>query len=234
LDSSANNYILTTTSVTVINAIGNGIGSMALGARAGNTSAGSATIFTNRTIPDSAASIIITEGFASAFRTATQSSNSGVAVPNGTQIRLTFNGVPTGVTLALTVSAGDSTTTRGVSLSNSTITSTATTTIVSFTGSGTGTGGAPSLTATDTVEIDAAISANTTAAVTTPGVVSVTATLSPIGVATNNDTATALGLPTTVGGYPTFVQLDVGPVTLVNIVAASTTMLIPLGKNRSV
>ena len=230
LDSSANNYILTTTSLTVINSIGNGIGSMTLGARAGNTSAGTATIFTNRTIPDAAASFIITEGFASAYRNATQSSNSGVAVSNGTSIRLTFNGVPTGVTLALTVSDGDATTARGVALSNSTITSTATTTIVSFTGSGSAAGGAPSLTATDTVEVDAAVTANTTAAVTTAGAISVTATMYPIGVATNNDTATALGLPTTASGYPTFTQLDVGPVTVVNIVAASTTLLIPLAE----
>jgi len=230
LDSSANNYILTTTSLTVINSIGNGIGSMTLGARAGNTSAGTATIFTNRTIPDAAASFIITEGFASAFRNATQSSNSGVAVSNGTSIRLTFNGVPTGVTLSLTVSDGDATTARGVALSNSTITSTATTTIVSFTGSGTAAGGAPSLTATDTVEVDAAVTANTTAAVTTAGAISVTATMYPIGVSTNNDTATALGLPTTASGYPTFTQLDVGPVTVVNIVAASTTLLIPLAE----
>jgi hypothetical protein len=230
LDSSANNYILTTTSVTVINAIGNGIGSMALGARAGNINNGTATIFTNRTIPDSAASIVITEGFASAFRTATQSSNSGVAVSNGTQIRLTFNGVPAGVTLALTANAGDTSNSRGVALSNSSITATSTTTLVTFTGSGGGAGGAPSLTATDSVEIQMAITANSTAAVTTPGTVSVTATLSPISTALNNDTSTALGLPTSVGGYPTFVQLDVGPVTVVNIVAASTTMLIPLAE----
>jgi hypothetical protein len=230
LDSSANNYILTTTSVTVINAIANGIGSMALGARAGGTNNGTATIFTNRTLPDTLASLVITEGFAAAFRTATQSSNSGVAVPNGTQIRLTFNGVPTGVTIALAANAGDTSTSRGVSLSNSSITSTSTTSIISFTGSGTGTGGAPSLTATDSVEIQMTISANTTAAVTTPGTVSVTATLYPIGTALNNDNATALGLPTATAGYPTFVQLDVGPVTVVNIVAASTTMLIPLAE----
>jgi hypothetical protein len=228
LDSSANNYILTTTSVTVINAIGNGIGSMALGARGGNTSNGTATIFTNRTIPDSLASIIITEGFGSAFRTATQSSNSGVAVSNGTVIRLTFNGVPNGVTLALTANAGDTSNNRGVSLSNASITATSTTTLISFTGSGGGAGGAPSLTATDSVEVQMSLTANSTAAVTTPGTVSVTATLTPISTALNNDTSTALGLPTSVGGYPTFVQLDVGPVTVVNIVAASTTLLIPL------
>jgi hypothetical protein len=75
-----------------------------------------------------------------------------------------------------------------------------------------------------------AVTANSTAAVTTPGTISVTATLVPIGVATNNDTAVALGLPTSVAGYPTFTQLDVGPVTVVNIVAASTTLLIPLAE----
>jgi hypothetical protein len=52
----------------------------------------------------------------------------------------------------------------------------------------------------------------------------------PIGDALNNSTSTALGLPQlgTGGAYPTFTQLDVGPVTVVNIVAASTTLLIPL------
>jgi len=229
LDSSANNYILTTTSFTVINAIGNGIGTMTLGARAGNINNGTATIFTNRTIPDSLGSIVITEGFASAFRTATQSSNNSTAVSNGTNIRLTFNGVPTGVTLALTANAGDASNNRAVSLSSGTITSSATTTTISFTGTGTGSPtGAPSLTATDSVEIQMSVTANSTAAVTTPGAISVTATLAPIGVSTNNDDPIHLGLPNTTNGYPTFIQLDVGPVTVVNIVAASTTLLIPL------
>jgi hypothetical protein len=54
----------------------------------------------------------------------------------------------------------------------------------------------------------------------------------PIGDALNNSTSTALGLPQlgTGGAYPTFTQLDVGPVTVVNIVAASTTLLIPLAE----
>ena len=227
LDSSANNYILTTTSVTVINAISNGIGTVAIGARAGNTNNGTATIFTNRTIPDNLASLIITEGFAGSFRTATQSSNSGVAVPNGSQIRLTFNNVPTGVTLALTANAGGTSSTATVSLTSPSITSTATTTVISFTGSGSS---APSQTAVDTVEIQIAVTANSTAAVTTPAAVSVTATMNPIGDALNNNTSTALGLPNFGTSYPTFIQLDVGPVTVVNIVAASTTLLIPLAE----
>jgi hypothetical protein len=227
LDSSANNYILTTTSVTVINAIGNGIGSMALGSRGGATNQGTATIFTNRSIPDSLASILITEGFGSAFRTATQSSNSGTAVSNGTNIRLTFNGVPNGVTIALTATFGSSSDERVVSLSNTSITATATTTTISFTGTGSG---APSLTQTDSVQVNLAVSTTSTAAVTTPGTVSITATMAPIGTALNNDTSDKLGLPTSVGGYPTFVQLDVGPVTVVNIVAASTTLLVTLAE----
>src|SRR5262249_46554063 len=123
--------------------------------------------------------------------------------------------------------AGDSSNNRGVLLSNTTITSTATTTIVSFTGSGSG---APSLTATDQVEIQIAVAMNSTAAVTTPGAITVTARMFPIGDALNNTIATALGLPQLgpSGAYPTFTQLDVGPTTVVNIVAASTVLLVPL------
>jgi hypothetical protein len=232
LNTSANNYILTTTSVTVINNIGPGIGSMAIGARAINATNnnGTATIFTNRNIPDANASFIITEGISSAYRTATQSANSGVAAPNGSQIRLTFNGVPAGVTLTLTANAGDASNNRTVSLSNTSITSTATTTVVSFTGNTTAT--VPSLTASDQVEIQANVTANSTASVTTAGTISVTATMFPIGDALNNSTSTALGLPQvgTGGAYPTFIQADVGPVTIVNIVAASTTLLISLAE----
>lgn len=230
LNSSANNYILTTTSVTVINNIGPGIGSMAVGARSINATNnnGTATIFTNRNIPDANASFVITEGISSAFRTATQSSNSGAAVANGSQIRLTFNGVPSGVTLTLTANAGDANNNRTVSISNTAITSTATTTVISFTGNSSST--VPSLTASDQVEIQAVVSANTTAAVTTAGAISVTATMYPIGEALNNNTSTALGQPRQDQGYPTFIQADVGPVTIVNIVAASTTLLIPLAE----
>jgi len=231
LSTSANNYILTTTSVTVINAIGNGIGTMAIGSRPLNGTGaanGTATIFTNRTLPDANASLVITEGFASAYRTPLQSSNSGVAVANGTNIRLTFNGIPAGVTLALTANAGGSTSTLNVALSSATVTQSNAVSTLSFTG--TSSTNSPSLTATDTVEIQVVVSQNSTAAVTTPGAISVTATLAPIDTALNNDTSTALGLPKATGGYPTFTQLDVGPVTIVNIVPASTTMLIPLAE----
>jgi hypothetical protein len=224
LDSSANNYILTTTSATVISAIGPGIGSMAIGARAGNVSSGTATIFTNRSIPDSAASFVITEGFASALRTATQSSNSGVAVTNGTNIRLTFNGVPAGVTLTLSANAGTSTGTTAVTPSSTSITQSANTTVLSFPGPG------PSLTAVDSVEVQLTVATNSTAAVTTPSTISVTATLAPIGEALDNSVAGSTGRPTAATGYPTFIQADVGPVTVVSIVPASTTLLMTLAE----
>jgi len=225
LDSSANNYILQTTSITVINAIGPGIGSMSVGARPNGTNNATATIFTNRAIPDSLASLIISEGFASAWRTATQSSNSGTPVTNGTQIRLTFNGVPAGVTIALAATGGTATTNFStINVSNSAVTASATTTIISFTGTG------PSLTQLDTLELQATLTVASSAAVTTAGSISVTATMYPIGEALNNTTSTALGLPRQDQGYPTFTQSDVGPVTLVNIVPASTTLLIPLAE----
>jgi hypothetical protein len=66
--------------------------------------------------------------------------------------------------------------------------------------------------------------------VTTPGTITVTATLVPIGDGVNNDDATALGKPRQDQGYPAFAQADVGPITVVNIVPASTTLLIPLAE----
>ena len=223
LDSSANNYILSTASVTVINAIGTGIGTFAIGARGSNTNQGTATIFTNRQAPDPTGSLILTEGFASAFRSATQSSNSGVDVTNGTNIRLTFNGIPAGVTLNLSAQTGTGVT---VTVGNPTVTATANTSTLVFT--------ATNLSITDTVEVDwningctSACALSTTAAVTTPATITATATLVPIGDGLINEEPTRLGLPRQDQGYPTFAQADSGPITVVSIIPASTTLLLP-------
>jgi len=224
LNTSSNNYILTSSSVTVINGIGPGIASFAIGARSGQTNQRAATIFTNRTVPDNKDSIILTEGFASAFRTAAQSSNApcnpacaSPSLPNGTNIRLTFNNVPTGVALTLASNTGSGLT---ATLSNTSITSTSNTTTVTFT--------ATSLTTTETLEIDITdVTVSSSAAVTTPGTITATATLVPIGDGVINDDPNRLGLPRQDQGYPTFTEADLGPVTVVNIVAANTTMLMP-------
>jgi hypothetical protein len=232
LDSSANNYILTTPGpITVISTLGPGIGSMAIGSGGGQTNNASATIFTNRTLPDATGSIVINEGIASAWRTATQSSNSGTAVTNGTQIRLTFSGVPAGVTLTLAAVTGGNPAPPTISLSNTSVTASSTTSIISFTGTSSTTASnlKPSLTSVNYLQIDYTVNAlSTTAAVTTPGSITVTATMYPIGDGVNNDDSAHLGLPRQDQGYPTFAQADVGPVTIVNIVPASTTLLIPL------
>jgi len=63
---------------------------------------------------------------------------------------------------------------------------------------------------------------STTAAVTTPGTISVTATLYPFG-----DGVDSAGVPRQDQGYPAVVEGDVGPTTIVNIVPANTVMLMP-------
>jgi len=169
----------------------------------------------------------LTEGCSSCWRTRTQNSNNGggpLAVDNSTQIRLTFNNVPAGVTLSLALNFGTAssnsslgaTITSGVS-----ITSSSNTAIIDILGS--------SLTQIETIEVDYTATVATSAAVSTPGSITVTATMYPIGagVGTDSVNTSVTNVPTESAGYPTFTDLEVGPVTLVNIVPANTTMLMP-------
>jgi len=82
LGSAANNYLLSTTTYSAVNGTGAGIASVAIGARTGQPNLGTAAILTNRTVPKGTASVLITGGFAGAFRTRTQLSNGGT--PLGT------------------------------------------------------------------------------------------------------------------------------------------------------
>ena len=251
LNQVANNYVISTPTATIINAIGPGIGTMALGIRPGSvsqapcltcgTNNSTATIFTNRSLADANASFFLTEGFSTAWRNTFQSSNSNTPVANGSNIRLTFNGIPAGVTLALAMGGGTSTQTNhplflnGVAGLGTSVTASAPTVTLAFgQTSATSTTGAPSLTSTDSIEVQVTVTVAATAAVTTPGAITVTATLVPIGDGVNNDNSLKLGLPRQDQGYPTFAQADVGPLTVVNIVPASTTMLIPLAEKVSV
>jgi len=240
LNSNVNNYLLGSPSTgTIINTLNPGIASLAIGLAPGNSTiagvvgnpgSGTATIFTNRNIARSQGAFILTEGCASCWRTATQNGNAGAALDNSTQIRLTFNNVPVGVTLSLATNTGSASTNASLavgSISPSSITSATNTATITFTGTST--------TNVETLEVDYTVTLSTTAAVTTPGAITVTATVFPIGTGIDT-TANVLGgvngtgitgVPTEVGGYPTFTDVEVGPVTVVNIVAASTTMLMP-------
>jgi hypothetical protein len=92
------------------------------------------------------------------------------------------------------------------------------------------------LTAIDSFQINYTVTTplSSTAAVTTPGSITVTATMFPVGEAVDNNDSLHQGLPTVTDGYPRFLLADVGPVTVINIAAASTTMLIPLAEKVSV
>jgi hypothetical protein len=216
LSSSANNYLLSTTSIPIISSLGAGIGNMAIGARSADfTNNGAATIFTNRNIPDNSASLIIAEGFASAWRTATQASLSGTPLPNSTQIRLTFSGIPAGVTLSLSNPSTSATGGPLYDISNPSVTTASNTTTLNFTGG-------LSFTSVQTLQLNISVSLATNAATPAVGDISVVATMAPIGDALDTDNT-----PTATGGYPRFAQADVGPVTVVSIIAANTTALIP-------
>jgi hypothetical protein len=237
LNTSVNNYLIGSPSTgTVINGLNPGIGAIAIGLAPGNATiggvstnpgAGTATIFTNGTVARGQGAFILTEGCASCWRSKTQNSNNGsspAAVDNSTQIRLTFNNVPAGVTLSLSLNFGTAssnsslgaTITSGVS-----ITSSANTAVIDVL--------ATSLTQIETIEVDYTAAVSTSAAVTTPGAITVTATMFPIGAGVGTDTVNTsiTNVPTESAGFPTFTDLEVGPVTLVNIVPANTTMLMP-------
>jgi hypothetical protein len=225
-------------------AVGLAPGNTTIGGVSGNPGAGTATIFTNGSISRSLGSFIITEGCAACWRTATQSSqgNNGAGTDmNSTQIRLTFNNIPTGVSLNLTLNTGNSTNnsslnpawgadsaggTAGTTGTTTTVTSAANTAVISFIANANATG--TSTSRTETLEVDVAIAPLASgAAITTPGSISVTGTMFPVG--TGRDSS-GLGLGTDVGGYPQFNETDVGPLTVVNIVPASTTMLVTLAE----
>jgi len=228
----ANNYQLSTTTFTVINGASAGIGSLAIGARSGQTNLGTGAIFTNRTVPKGTASFIVTGGFAGAFRNRLQLSNSGNSLnntlENSTQIRLTFNNIPSGVTLNLSLNGTtaafciatgcNGVTSAGISSTTTVSSASASSNVVTLEMV------SPSLTTTPTIEVDiSSISVTSTAAVTTPSSISVTATMNPICTAAVD----ASGTPTNANGYPCFNEVDVGPLTIVNILPTSTTMLMP-------
>jgi len=249
LNTTVNNYLLGSPSTgTVINNLSAGVASFAVGVAPGfstiagvstNPAPGTATIFTNRNVARSQGSFILTEGCASCWRTATQNGNAGAAVTTSgaqsTQIRLTFNNLPSGVTLTLSTPCGapggcgtaSTNTALVASIGTTSISSTANTSVINFLGT--------SLTNAETLEIDYSVTVTSTAAVTTAGTITATATMFPVSATPFDTVSTAngpggitlTGLPTEANGYPTFTDLEVGPVTVVNIVPANTTLLMP-------
>lgn len=220
LANTANGYINSSTPQTVINALGPGIGSIAIGARTGGTNTGTGTILSNATISDSTASVVIGEGFASAWRADQNPDNptghpgttsaTGRDTNNPYEIRLTVSGLASGQTLTVATSGSS---TLSFTMTGTTFSSTTTQRTISITRS--------SLTAVEQIQLDFTVTGAGTSPVA-PGSITVTATMAPLGAQ-----VAANGTPIDTNGYPTFVQADVGPVTIVNVVAANTTLLVP-------
>jgi len=220
LSNSANNYILATSGAqTAITTLTAGIGSAVIGIAGTNVSSGTSTVFTNAVIGDATSSIVITEGFLTAWRTNTQESNSGVALAgSGTQITLTFTGIPTGMTLT-GVPTNKAKSSTLPTIGNAAVTS-ATDNVMTFTLPGT------SLTKIDSFDVVITTTVAGTTSSFTAGSITAVADLAPIGAALSAVTATN-NYPTATGGYPRFLSSPSAAITVVNIVASKTNLLVP-------
>lgn len=222
LSSSANNYINATSPQTLISAFGPGLASFAQSAAVqSSVNNGTALVFSNQvaTLPGSAdvtATFSLTEGFASAWRTAVQSSVGGTALANGTNILLTIAGLPSGISATLSqdhagtpsatlVPAVTSAGVFGPGTANNTVT-------ISFTST--------NMSAVESLQYDLTLSGTPTSALTA-GAITLTATMTP------NATSGLSGAGAPNENGPNFVVANLGPITLGNIVSANTTMLIP-------
>jgi hypothetical protein len=220
LSNTANNYMLATSAAhTVVATLSAGLGTAEIGIAGTNVSSGTSTVFTNAVIGDASSSIVITEGFASAWRTNTQESNSGTALGgSGTQITLTFTGIPTGMTLTgvvTNVSSGFTAPTIG----NAAVTS-ATDNVMTFTLSAT------SLTKIESFDVVITTTVAGTTTSFTAGSITAVADLAPIGAALSAVTASN-NYPTETGGYPRFLSAPTAAITVVSIVASRTNLLVP-------
>jgi len=238
LGSSSNNYILQTTSVQIISSLGAGIGSMTIGANGTNANEGTALLFTNQTTNQAAdpkASVVLTEGLQSAWRTPAQTSTAGSNTgTNGNMIRLSVSGVPAGMSVQLQIlGAGGATnaipgTTGAVFLSSLTDTSasldnsTSTSNIAYIRFVST------NLSAVESLQLGVTLSGTPTAALTA-GAITLTATMGPVSSSAfvggvPSETAGGTGNPSTAGGvttpaYPRFAQADTS-LTIASIVSA--------------
>jgi hypothetical protein len=234
LSSSSNNYILSASTVTLISSVGAGIGSLTQSALTGNTNNGAALMFTNQTtgvFADSKASVVLAEGFASAWRTNTQVSVTGAPIGLGTTVRLTVSGLPNGITATITAispqgpttvvfvsPAGAASGTQSAALDN-TNAGVSNVTFLQFTGT--------SLSTLESVQLDITLGGVPTGTIAA-GTITLTATMAPIGNAlAANGTPTQTAPNNTPSGYPRFAQADVGPLTVGTIASANTTALIP-------
>jgi len=235
LNNSANNFVLTSnpTSFPVISALGPGIGAVAQNVISG-TNPGPLTVFTNRTVvnPGTSTRILLTEGFEFAWRTEGQNEHNGASPETGaTQIRLTFAGIPATSQLTLgtpTVSSGASATITGNTTVPPSLTGSSSTNFTSFL---TITGDKPD--AIDQIEVPVTISAPTSSP--SLGSITVTASMFPVaGTGYLTQVTNSAGSTTSTVVFPRYNAAEVGPATIGNVIAATTTLLLPLAEKLAV
>jgi len=162
--------------------------------------------------------ISVTENYIDMYRAVTQF-NSGAST-QGVQLLFTFSGIPTGVTVGGCVGGVTGTgATATATLSAATITSTANTLLLEVTGTA-------NLSAVEAVTVTCTtFTAGSSATLPlAAGSISATVTLAPTGV------ALVSGVPpvsATAGQIPRYTANVLGPLTVLNIISATTHMLFP-------
>jgi hypothetical protein len=201
-----------------------------------NLNCGVATIYTNKNIPKGLATFTVKEGFnyawyhndSSQFNGQDLSSGGGITT-NDAAFQLIFNNVPTGVTLSLQVASftgtnNGSSAAGAPTLSNSTITTANNTSVIKWNGD-------LSPTSTDWVTIQISNITVSNSATLSPGNITVSAQMWPteptaLNLTNGNGQAAAWAVNGT-AAFPIFAPSVVSGPTVVSIVPANTTLLIP-------
>jgi hypothetical protein len=240
----------TTSAPSTSNAAGGGanLGSLPAGCTAANSNnfyitCGVASIYTNKTIPKQVGTFTVKEGFAYAWYhndsgqfNGQDLTPGGGLTTNDAAFQLTFNNLPAGVTLTIGVAAFTGTSTAGngtggaagpanpPTLSNTSITTANNTSVISW-------GGDLSTSGTDWVTIMISAINVSNSATLSPGNVTVSAQMWPTEpTALNLQNGSGQAAIWAINGtkaFPSFAASSVAGPTVVTIVPANTTMLIP-------
>jgi len=237
--SPGNNVLITAgqNATTVITSILPGIKAPVLGTNPNTATTTTGTILASNVpvLAGGGFQINTTENYIDMYRSKAQfdtvaAGTSGAT--NGVQLLYTFSGIPTGVTLsgctaAMTQPAGSvgavgtvtptfSATTAG------TITAAANTVTVEVTGDAN-----PTSVETITLSCTTFTAGSTATIPFAPGSISATVTLAPVGTAFSATGTVLNGGTTPVGFIPRYIANTLGPVTLINIISATTHMIVP-------
>jgi hypothetical protein len=176
--------------------------------------------------------ISVTENYIDMFRD--KANFNGGAASNGVQLVYTFAGIPTGASLGTASTpctasfvtgfpaAPDGTVTLTGGAGNGTITAAAPTVTVEVSSLA-----ATALTSIDTINLQCTAFSNGTATLPlSPGSITATVTLGPVGTAFSSSNQ-VLNNPTTTGQIPRYTGPSFGPLTVINIIPLTTHMIMP-------